>query len=46
MKFSKRNKPANREIELQPVPKEVYKVTIDEDLRESISTNTSFTCAQ
>jgi len=38
MKLSKKNEPANREIELQPVPKEVYQVTVDEDLRESIST--------
>jgi len=38
VKSSKRNEIPNRDIELQPTPSEVYQVTIDQDLRESIST--------
>jgi len=37
MKPSKRNE-GNREIELQPAPDDAYQVTVDQDLRESIST--------
>ena len=38
LKSSKKNETANREIELQPAPIEVYQVTVDQELRESIPT--------
>ena len=35
---SKRAETANRDIELQPASHDVYQITVDEELRESIAT--------
>ena len=38
LKSSKRNETVNRDIELQPASNDVYQVTVDQDLRESVPT--------